>query len=117
MIERCAIYIRVSTAEQSMKGHSLQAQREYLESYAASHGMRVVGIYADEGQTARKELKSFDEVIIREKDHSNVIGMLGSDFKEMYSSLSLENRQAFWQQIIKAIYVTKDRNVDYVDFL
>ena len=57
MIERCAIYIRVSTAEQSMKGHSLQAQREYLESYAASHDMRVVGIYADEGQTARKELK------------------------------------------------------------
>lgn len=57
MIERCAIYIRVSTAEQSMKGHSLQAQKEYLESYAASHNMRVVGIYADEGQTARKELK------------------------------------------------------------
>lgn len=57
MIERCAIYIRVSTAEQSMKGHSLQAQKEYLESYADSHNMRVVGVYADEGQTARKELK------------------------------------------------------------
>ena len=73
--------------------------------------------YEEQYRKLEDELKSFDEVIIREKDHSNVIGMLGSDFKEMYSSLSLENRQAFWQQIIKAIYVTKDRNVDYVDFL
>lgn len=54
---RCAIYIRVSTAEQAMHGKSLQAQREYLEKYAAEHNMVVVGVYADEGQTARKELK------------------------------------------------------------
>lgn len=73
--------------------------------------------YEEQYGKLEDELKSFDEVIIREKDHSNVVGMLDSDFKEMYSSLSLENRQAFWQQIIKAIYVTKDRNVDYVDFL
>lgn len=57
MIERCAIYIRVSTFEQSLHGHSLQAQKEFLENYAMSHSMKVVGIYADEGQTARKELK------------------------------------------------------------
>ncbi len=56
-LKRCAIYIRVSTAEQAMYGKSLQAQREYLETYAADHDMVVVGIYADEGQTARKELK------------------------------------------------------------
>ena len=73
--------------------------------------------YEEQYGKLEDELKSFDEVIIREKDHSNVVGMLDSDFKEMYSSLSLENRQAFWQQIIKAIYVTKDRNVDYIDFL
>lgn len=54
---RCAIYIRVSTAEQAMHGKSLQAQQEYLEAYAAQHNMAVVGIYADKGQTARKELK------------------------------------------------------------
>lgn len=54
---RCAIYIRVSTAEQMMHGKSLQAQQEYLELYAKEHGMIVVGVYADEGKTARKELK------------------------------------------------------------
>lgn len=54
---RAAIYIRVSTAEQAMHGKSLQAQREYLEKYAADHDMVITGVYADEGQTARKELK------------------------------------------------------------
>lgn len=56
-LQRAAIYIRVSTFEQSMHGHSLQAQKDYLENYAASNEMAIVGVYADEGQTARKELK------------------------------------------------------------
>lgn len=56
-IKRCAIYIRVSTAEQMMHGKSLQAQQEYLERYAEEHNMIVSGVYADEGKTARKELK------------------------------------------------------------
>lgn len=56
-ILRCAIYIRVSTAEQMMHGKSLEAQKEYLVRYAKEYGMIVVGVYADEGKTARKELK------------------------------------------------------------
>ena len=56
-IKRCAIYIRVSTSEQMMHGKSIEAQREYLACYAKDHGMIVTGIYADEGKTARKELK------------------------------------------------------------
>lgn len=56
-IKRCAIYIRVSTAEQMMYGKSLQAQKEYLEQYAKDNNMTVTGVYADEGKTARKELK------------------------------------------------------------
>ena len=56
-ILRCAIYIRVSTSEQMIHGKSLEAQRQYLEQYAKEHGMIIVGIYADEGKTARKELK------------------------------------------------------------
>ncbi len=54
---RSAIYIRVSTAEQMVHGKSLQAQQECLERYAHEHNMTVAGIYADEGKTARKELK------------------------------------------------------------
>lgn len=56
-LTRCAIYIRVSTAEQQMHGKSLGAQEEYLVRYAEEHGMFVTGVYADEGKTARKELK------------------------------------------------------------
>lgn len=56
-IIRAAMYIRVSTAEQAIHGKSLQAQKECLEKYAAEYNMKVVGIYADEGKTARKELK------------------------------------------------------------
>ena len=40
-----------------MHGKSLEAQKEYLTNYANDHDMVVVGIYADEGKTARKELK------------------------------------------------------------
>lgn len=59
---RAAIYIRVSTAEQSIHGKSLLAQQEYLENYAKQHNMAVVGVYADKGQTARKELKKRKEI-------------------------------------------------------
>lgn len=38
-------------------GKSLEAQREYLMAYAREHGMTPVGVYADEGKTARKELR------------------------------------------------------------
>ena len=56
-IKRCACYIRVSTAEQMMYGKSLGAQKDCLVRYAKEHNMIVAGIYADEGKTARKELK------------------------------------------------------------
>ena len=54
---RCAIYIRVSTAEQRIEGWSLQAQEAGLRALAESKGWKVVGLYADEGKTARKRLK------------------------------------------------------------
>ena len=65
-IIRCAIYIRVSSAEQVMHGHSLDAQTRFLSEFAYNKGWKVVGIYADEGKTARKELtrrKTIKELI------------------------------------------------------
>ncbi len=61
-VKRCAIYIRVSTAMQRMEGWSLDAQRDGLTRYAATRGWKVVGIYADEGKTARKRLKDRREI-------------------------------------------------------
>lgn len=57
-IKRAALYIRVSSEEQAMHGLSLEAQRESLTSYAAENGLRTVGLYADEGVTARKKYKA-----------------------------------------------------------
>lgn len=53
---RAAIYIRVSTEEQHLNGLSLPAQRMALEDYATKNGYIIVGIYADEGISARKSM-------------------------------------------------------------
>ena len=56
-VKRCAIYIRVSTAEQRIEGWSLDAQEAGLRAEAEKKGWKVVGVYADEGKSARKRLK------------------------------------------------------------
>lgn len=56
-VPRCAIYIRVSSAEQVMHGKSLDAQLRFLTDYAGNKGWKLIGHFADEGKTARKELK------------------------------------------------------------
>lgn len=61
-IKRCAIYIRVSTAMQKMEGWSLDAQRASLTKTAQGLGWKVVGVYADEGKSARKRLKDRREI-------------------------------------------------------
>ena len=59
---RCAIYIRVSTAMQRMEGWSLEAQEASLRKTAEAKGWKVIGIYADEGKSARKRLKDRTEI-------------------------------------------------------
>lgn len=54
---RVAYYIRVSTSEQVSKENSLPAQKIALDEYASAHGMKCVGVYADEGKTAAKEIR------------------------------------------------------------
>lgn len=51
---RCALYPRVSTEEQFLHGLSLDAQRKDLTEYAQRMGYKIVGVYADEGVSARK---------------------------------------------------------------
>ena len=54
--KRAALYIRVSTDEQARHGYSLAEQEYDLRRYAEQQGYNVVGLYADEGATARKAL-------------------------------------------------------------
>lgn len=61
-ILRAAIYIRVSSAEQAMHGYSLESQQSCLVKYASDHDMTVVGIYCDDGKTARKRLKDRKQI-------------------------------------------------------
>lgn len=71
---RCAIYIRVSTAEQAMHGKSLGAQLDFLTAYANEHGMKVVGVFADEGKSARKNFKYRKEIkrLLQSVEHDEI---------------------------------------------
>lgn len=51
---RAALLVRVSTDEQAKFGDSLEAQQDTLVSYANNNNMKIVGIYRDEGYSARK---------------------------------------------------------------
>lgn len=53
-ILRVALYPRVSTEEQFLKGYSLQTQEEALTQYALERGYKIVNVYRDEGHSARK---------------------------------------------------------------
>lgn len=53
-ILRVALYPRVSTEEQALHGYSLATQEEVLCRYAQERGYKIVGIYRDEGNSARK---------------------------------------------------------------
>ena len=54
---RVAYYIRVSTSEQVSKENSLPAQQAALDAWTEANGAKCVGVYADEGKTAAKEIK------------------------------------------------------------
>lgn len=50
---RVALYIRVSTEDQARDGYSIQAQKNKLEAYCVSQGWDVVGLYVDDGYSAK----------------------------------------------------------------
>ncbi|MGP1366457.1 MAG: recombinase family protein [Schwartzia sp. (in: firmicutes)] len=60
--KRAALYIRVSTEEQARHGYSLAEQEHDLRQYAEQHGYTVVGLYADEGVSARKSFSRRKEM-------------------------------------------------------
>jgi len=61
-IKRAVIYIRVSTEEQVKHGYSLKAQKERLLEYCKERNYKVIDIYADEGKSARSNLRSRTEL-------------------------------------------------------
>lgn len=53
-ILRAALYERVSTEEQALKGYSIRAQRENLEEHCKNNRMKIVDHYTDEGISGSK---------------------------------------------------------------
>ncbi len=53
--KRCALYLRVSTSEQTVDHQELQ-----LRHWAASHGVQVVKVYSDENASGSKHRKMLD---------------------------------------------------------
>lgn len=56
-MKRVALYVRVSTEEQKIKGLSVNNQIEALQEYAKENEYYVVGVYNDAGISARKSFK------------------------------------------------------------
>ena len=52
-MKRAALYVRVSTEEQSRHGLSLDEQKTALESFAKANGYTIAGEYIDAGISAR----------------------------------------------------------------
>ena len=49
---KIGIYIRVSTEDQVKEGYSLEAQKEYLETFAMREGYDAFKVYCDDGISA-----------------------------------------------------------------
>jgi site-specific DNA recombinase len=50
---KAALYLRVSTEEQAVRGYSIEAQKEALQAYALKKGWEIAGIYEDAGYSAK----------------------------------------------------------------
>ena len=80
---------------------------------------RISFDYYDEEYTRLEQELSTINVTPSEPDRdlSYLDELLQTDFREMYNSLTLENRRAFWRSTIKEIHLNDDYTVKEVDFL
>lgn len=61
--KKAALYVRCSKEEQAKFGDTIEAQTEDLKEFARQHHLNVVGIYVDEGHTARKKYSKRKEFV------------------------------------------------------
>ena len=99
---RAALYARVSTDEQAMKGYSLDAQLEKMRQYCEIYNLQIAGEYVDDGYSGTKcsnrpaykrmfeERKNWDILIVLKMDriHRNTV-----EFIHMMDDLRKHNQQ------------------------
>lgn len=89
---RCAIYVRVSTAGQERDGTSLETQEAACREYAESHGYTVVGVYRD-AHTGTELWERPQLTLLRERVRQREIDVL----------LAFDPDRAFRSQVYTAI--------------
>ena len=94
---RAALYPRVSTEEQHINGLSLPAQKKALEEYALAHGYEIVGVYADEGISARKPVMKRPALL-----------RLLEDVKKDKIDIILVTKLDRWFRNIKEYHITQE---------
>ncbi|MEH7503250.1 recombinase family protein [Neobacillus drentensis] len=70
---KAALYIRVSTEEQSKEGYSLDAQLDKLEAFCYSQGWEIVKVYREEGQSAKDMNRPQLKKLLKELDPIDVV--------------------------------------------
>ncbi len=109
---KAAIYCRVSTAEQARHGESLADQEAALRAFAAEHGHSVVGVYRDEGFSARKSYRTRPamQALLADVEADSVQIVLFTKLDRWFRNLSdyykvqeiLEAHRVTWQAILEA---------------
>lgn len=75
--KKAVIYCRVSTKEQVEEGNSLSTQEKICREYAIKHGLEVVEIFIESGESAktkdRKELKRLLSFCSKKSNHTQAV--------------------------------------------
>ncbi|MCL2296121.1 MAG: recombinase family protein [Methanomassiliicoccaceae archaeon] len=76
---RAALYVRVSTEEQSVEGYSLEAQKAFLQDCCIAENYEVADIYEDDGYSGRNIKRPEYERMMSEHDRWDVLLVLKMD--------------------------------------
>lgn len=108
---RCALYPRVSTEEQHINGLSLPAQRQALQEYAERMNYQIVGVYADEGISARKPVSKRPAMLrlLRDVEQDKIDIILVTKLDRWFRNIKeyqitqeiLEAHHCYWKTIFE----------------
>lgn len=109
---RALLYTRVSTKEQVEEGNSLPTQKRICERYAESNGIRVVGHYCEEGESAktvnRTKLKEMMQYCTLNKNHVDAILIYRIDRLSRETSDYLQLKSFFGSLGIRVISASEN---------
>lgn len=80
-------YIRVSTDEQKINGHSLEAQKSRIEDYCRLYGLELVDIVSDPGQSAKSLKRPGLQSLLSRVENGEIQGIAISKLDRLSRSL------------------------------